>query len=169
MPRIPKAKDTPVIKTKRTESSDFPAGQDVPRVQHADPKPGQKPLDDACIQPVDRPVDDEKMAMLQFMAQPVQVRIATTADKQAEQMFEINVNGDLHFFRRGETKTVPRYIVDRLARMKQTTYTQQEVTAGDGARNIVNIPTTSLKYDFSVENDPHPRGREWLQATMAEA
>lgn len=159
-----------VTATNRTETGDYPVGQDVPRMQHSD-RPASESLEPAYIQPVDRPLealDSEKMEMLKFFNDDIRVRIATTADKNADQVFEINVNGNLAFFRRGETKTVKRYIVDRLARMKETTYRQEEVMQ-EGVKHLVNIPTTSLKYDFSVEADPHPRGRDWLRAVLSEA
>lgn len=175
MPRgIPNSKaiDNPVASTKRVETGDFKAGQDNPRVQHSQPLPGQPALDPAVIQTVETPLeamDQEKLAMLAFFNQMIKIRIAQSGDKQAEQIFEINVNGDNHVFRRGETKTVKRYIADHMLHMKQTTYRQEEQFGTDGAKNIVNIPTTSLKYDFSVEEDPHPRGKDWLRAAMSEA
>lgn len=116
----------------------------------------------------DRPVDGEKLAMLAFMDEPVTVRIATSTDKNAEQIFEICVNGRISLFRRGETKTVKRHIVDRLARMKQTIYEQKEVLNAEGVKDIVNVPHTALKYDFSVISDAHPRGAEWLRSVIAE-
>lgn len=114
-------------------------------------------------------LDREKMAMLAFMAEPVTVRIGTTTDKNAPQVFEINVNSNLHLFRRGETKTVPRYIADRMLRLKQTVYTQKEVINAEGIKDIVHIPHTALLYDFSIERDSNPQGKSWERAVLAEA
>lgn len=165
MPRgVPKV--NPV--TDRIETAEQEIVQQNTRVQHSEP--GTKALDDNVNPEFDaRPVNHEKLEMLKFFNDDLTVRIGTSGDKNAEQVFEINVNGRLELFRRGEKKTVKRYIVDHLLRMKQTTYQQREVTNSDGEKSIVNIPTSSLKYDFSVEHDPHPRGKEWLRATMLEA
>lgn len=163
-----KALNTPVILPKRTETAEQPVEQGNARVMRStgDAKDSLDKLQ--LVQVVDRPVDPEKMAMLAFMNDDIRVRIGTTTDKNAEQCFEIIVNGKLEFFRRGETKTVKRYIVDRMLRLKETVYSQQEVVNKDGIKDIVNIPHTALKYDFSVEHDPSPHAQAWLRAVMAE-
>lgn len=174
MPRgIPKANstnaaDNPAIIRQATEASDNPVGQDVPRTLRSTGD-AKEALDFPVVEPVDRVVDPEKMAMLAFMNEPVTVRIATSTDANAEQVFEININGRLEFFRRGEEKTVPRYFVDRLARLKQTGYSQREVLNAEGVKDIIHDSRTGLKYDFAVVSDAHPRGREWLQHVLAEA
>lgn len=163
-----KALNNPVILTQRTETAEQDVGQTAPRILRStgDAKDALDKVQ--LVQVVDRPVDPEKLAMLAFMNEDVKVRIGTTTDKNAEQCFEICVNGKLEFFRRGETKTVKRYIVDRMLRLKQTVYTQQEVLNTEGIKDIVNIPHTALKYDFSVENDSSPHGQSWLRSVMAE-
>lgn len=170
MARVKKSTNSPVIKTNGIETGEQEIAQHNVRIQHSDAKPGEKALDDDVHPEFDaRPVNAEKLEMLKFFNDDLRVRIATSIDKQAEQVFEITVNGHVNLFRRGETKTVKRYVVDHMARMKQTTYTQKEIINDQGEKSIANIPTTSLKYDFSVEYDPHPRGREWLRATLLEA
>lgn len=114
-------------------------------------------------------MDQEKLEMLAFMNEPVTVRIGTTTDKNAEQVFEININGNLEFFRRGETKTVKRFIVDRMLRLKETVYSQKEVINSEGIKDILHIPHTALKYDFSIERDDNPLGDSWKRHTLAEA
>lgn len=168
VPRNKDAGNNPVIIKKTIEASDNTVGQDVPRTMRSTGD-AKDALDLQVIEPVDRVVDPEKMAMLSFMSEPVTVRIATSTDSNAEQVFEININGRLEFFRRGEEKTVPRYFVDRLARLKQTGYSQREVLNAEGIKDIIHDPRTGLKYDFAVIRDDHPRGREWLKHTLAEA
>ena len=114
-----KALNHPVMTSGVTESSEMEIGQSADRHMQDD---GLSPS--LIAMPGDRPVDLEKQAMLKFMMEPVTVRIATSTDRNAEQCFEININGRLEFFRRGETKTVPRYFVDRLMRLKTTVYGQ---------------------------------------------
>lgn len=129
----------------------------------------KKALDPNVIQVVDgRPVDPEKMAMLAFMNEDVTIRIGTTTDKNAAQVFEININGKLEFFRRGMTKTVKRYFVDHMLRLKETAYDQEEVTNSEGIREYAHRPRTALKYDFSIERDDNPLGKSWARAVLAE-
>lgn len=121
------------------------------------------------IQPAsDQPFDNEKMLMLQFMAEPVTIRIATSTDKNAEQCFELNINGRAEFFRRGETKTVKRFFVDRLMRLKQTVYGQDLVINKEGIKSYVYPPSTGLKYDFAIIRDDNPLGKSWERAILAE-
>lgn len=116
----------------------------------------------------EQPLDQEKLAMLAFMAELVTIRIATTTDRNAEQVFEININGKLQFFRRGETKTLPRYFVDRLMRLKTTVFSQDLVVNKEGIKSYVYPPSTGLKYDFSIVRDDNPLGKSWEQAVLAE-
>lgn len=113
-------------------------------------------------------LDSEHTQMLAFMAEPVSVRIGVTTDPNAEQIFEININGKAYLFRRGETKTVPRFVVDRLARMKETRFAQKEVTDNDGVRSYANVPMTAIKYDFAITGDANPLGASWLAHVLAE-
>jgi hypothetical protein len=170
MPRVKAQESTkvpPVIASGAVHTEDHQIGDDAPReVQVKDDAPVT--LSAAFQQEIDRPVDQEQLAMLAFMAEPVTIRIAQSTDKNAEQVFELNINGRLELFRRGETKTIPRYFADRLARLKVTTYSQREVVNAEGVKGIVYDPFTALKYDFSMVRDDHPRGRDWLAAVLAE-
>lgn len=116
----------------------------------------------------DQPMDQEWMDMMAFMNEPVEIQIAETPDESAAPVFEININGRLELFRRGETKTVPRFFVDRLLRMKETRYTQKEIVNGEGIRDMVQIPRTVLKYDFAITKDANRLSRDWQRAVRAE-
>lgn len=116
----------------------------------------------------EHPMDREKMAMLAFMAESVTIRIATSTDKNAEQVFELNINGKMEFFRRGETKTVPRYFVDRLMRMKQTVFGQEMKTNSEGVQSYQYPPSTAIKYDFAILRDDNPLGKSWERAILSE-
>lgn len=164
MARVPAvATSKPIVDTAEDK-----VGQDFPR-EMSSTGPAADSLQVARQEIVDRPVDNEQMQMLAFFNEPVTVRMATSTDKQAEQVFELNINGRLELFRRGETKTVPRYFVDRLARLKETTFTQREVVNSEGIKQMVYDPHTGLKYDFAVVRDNHPRGADWLNHTLMEA
>jgi hypothetical protein len=116
----------------------------------------------------DQPLDSEKIQMLAFMNETVTVRIATSTDKNAEQCFELNINGKAEFFRRGETKNVKRFFVDRLMRLKQTVYGQELVINKEGIKSYVYPPSTGLKYDFAIIRDDNPLGKSWERAVLAE-
>lgn len=164
MPRgVKNAKDTPVLTTKIIEASEQPLGHTV-RVPTKDSQVGEPKL----VAVAERMPDAEKLANLAFMAEKVTIRVGTSSDPNVEQVFELNIGGRAEFFRRGETKTLPRNFVDHLARMKVTKYSQQEVVQ-DGIKQIVNIPHTALKYDFAMVADANPKGPDWLKATLAMA
>lgn len=131
--------------------------------------PARQSLDkNTLVKVSDQPMDEDWMSMMAFMEEMVEIRIAETTDPQAERVFEININGNLQLFSRGETKTVKRYFVDRLMRMKQTRYSQKEIVDGEGIKQIVNIPHTSIKYDFAITRDDSPHSKPWQRAVMAE-
>ena len=164
-----RAKLNPVLKTAGESTDQMEVGQGQSRLlkSSGDAK-------DALETPVieragDHPLDQERMAMLAFMNEPVTIRIATTTDKNAAQVFEININGKMEFFRRGEVKTVNRYFVDLMLRLKETSYSQSEVLNKEGIKDILHIPHTGLKYDFSIERDDSPYGESWKRAVLAEA
>ncbi len=163
------AQNNPVVSTGERHSEDLEIGQGEDRLLKSTGAAA------AALEPTliaklnDHPYDGEKMAMLAFMAEPVTIKIGTTTDKNAEQCFEININGKLEFFRRGETKTVQRFFVDRLLRLKQTVYSQKEVINAEGIKDILHVPHTALKYDFAIMKDTNPLGQSWERAVAAEA
>jgi hypothetical protein len=160
--RSTEAKHNPVLTAGAIEASEQPLGHTI-RKPTKDSQVGEPGL----VQVADRMPDPEKAAMLQFMEEPVTIRIATSTDKNAEQVFELTINGRNEFFRRGETKTVARKYVDLLARLKVTSYTQNEVVNAEGEKQFVNVPHTGLKYDFAKIADANPMGDDWLRATLA--
>lgn len=162
------AQNNPVI-LRSPDSQDMEIGQGNARTLKSTGPADQALEPSVIVKANEMPYDDEKVQMLAFMNEPVEIRIGTTTDKNAEQAFEININGRLEFFRRGETKTVPRYFVDRLLRLKQTVYTQKEVVNAEGVKDIVNVPHTALKYDYAITRDNNPLGKSWERAVLAEA
>lgn len=163
------AKNNPVIISDDFDTSQNDIGQGNSRLlkSSGDAKDAMEPSLIARVG--DHPMDSEKMQMLAFMNEDITVRIGTTTDKNAEQVFEININGKLEFFRRGESKTVKRYFVDHMLRLKETVYSQKEVINSEGIKDILHIPHTALKYDFAIERDNNPLGRSWQRAVLAEA
>ena len=120
------------------------------------------------VKVMEQPYDDEKMAMLAFMNEEIEIELATNSDPNAEQIFEININNRPFLFRRGERKVVPRYVADRLARMKVTRYVHREAINSEGIKDVVYTPITSLKYSFMVTRDGNKHGQSWLRAVISE-
>lgn len=156
------------IKSKAIEPMEQQIGQDRPRILKTT-GPARDALEPALVQVVDRPVDPEKVAMLAFMAEKVEVHIHTTSDPNADQIFEVFNNGDRELFRRGERKVVQRRFVNELAMRKITTYTQEVKADAYGVPVQVQVPHTALRYPFSVTRDDHPRGADWLKYALASA
>lgn len=159
------AANNPVLSSDVFEPLEETIGQDVPRVMKST-GPAKDALEPAYIQAVDRPVNKEKLEMLAFMEEPVTIEIHTTADPTAEQVFTVANGGKREFFRRGEVKTVARKFVNILASSKITTFSQKRVRDDEGIMQDVQVPRTALRYPFSVIEDKHPRGKDWLRATL---
>jgi hypothetical protein len=157
-----------VMQSRSIEPMEQVIGQDHPRILK-NTGPASEALEPARVQPVDRPVDLEKVAMLAFMREPVTVHIHTTSDKEAEPVFEIFNNGQREIFKRGETKTVERRFVNELATKKITTFSQEFKPDVYGVPIQVQVPKTALRYPFSVIRDDHPRGPDWLRFALAQA
>lgn len=117
------------------------------------------------VQVAERMPDQEKLAMLAFMNEEIEIQIAPTTEKGALP-FEITVNGRTELFRYGETRRVKRMFADRMLLMKVTSYETRERVNPDGERTSAPEPTTALKYPFHVVNDPNPMGRSWYTGTM---
>jgi hypothetical protein len=160
------AKHNPVLAAGAIEAGEQPLGHTVRTGDPTAKTPAERIGEPEFIQVADRMPDPEKLAMLAFMAEPVTIRIATTSDKNADQVFELTINGRNEFFRRGETKTVARYYVDLLARQRVTGYTSVEKNDDKGEKYIEQVPNTALKYDFAVVKDANPMGESWLKATL---
>lgn len=158
-----RAKRTPIVQTSTViETAEQPIGY-TERVPTPESPVGKPKLVDVA----ERMPDQEKLANLAFQAEMVTIRIGTSTDKNAEPVFELNINGKPFFFRRGEVKTVPRYVVDHMARMKTTSFVDKEVFNDEGIKQILHVPHTALKYDFGIVRDDNPMGERWLKATLA--
>lgn len=162
-----KAKNNPVLASGVISTEDMPTGQTV-RTGNPDAATAQERIGEPqLVQVADSlDMDPEKEAMMRFMEEPVTIRPTRTTDPK-ELVFELTINGRPELFRVGQEKTVKRYYVDHMARMKVTSYTQQETVNAEGEKTFINIPHTVLKYDFEMVRDANPLGESWLRATKA--
>ncbi len=165
--------NTPIRRTRvvapsgEVQTNDMEIGQGPARVMHSTGDASES-LSSGTIELTNEPIDSERIAMLAFFEEPVTIRIAETTDPNAAPVFEITVNGRTELFKRGETKTVKRYFVDRMLRLKQTRFEQRDATASDGSKDIVYDPRTSLLYDFAIVRDTNPVGESWHKHVLAE-
>ncbi len=120
------------------------------------------------IADVENPAFDEKAALLAFYEEPVTIVIHTTHDPNAEQLFQIGVNGQTKIFKRGETYTVARKFVEGLLRARPTHYANEEYRMDDGSQAVRNPSRTGLRYGFQIVKDDNPLGPQWLNAIMAQ-
>jgi len=168
-----KAVNRPVVIRKMTESQEQKVGQDgvrefdknneLPQVKVASaleisggtrakggPR-GQKWLDDMA-----------------FANEMVVVMVHETTDKTANPFPEVWVNGRVQRFVRGEEQTVRRCYVEKLARLKLTTFDNLKTKDVDG-EDVYRYPThTGLVFPFAVISDSD-KGKVWLKGILAEA
>jgi hypothetical protein len=157
----------PVRSTRHdVETSEQPIGQTHPRLMRST-GPARKSLEPTLIEPVDRPLDPEKLANLAFMEEEVTVLIHQSENPTAVQFPEVWNGSRKEIFQRGIAKTVKRKFVEVLSRMKITKYHQEKVTDKDGVEGFKYVPYSALVYPFVVENDSE-KGRAWLKSNLAE-
>ncbi len=162
------AKNSPAIRTGVINAMDEEVGSPKPRNMRST-GPAALALDPEEIVIVDRPVDQEKLANLAFMREKVKVMIHEANAEIDEKIFEISINGKSELFHRGETKVVMRMYVNELATRKVTRYTQERYIDENGVKNYKNVPSSALRYPFSVLEDANPLGPSWLRATLLQA
>lgn len=150
------------------EALNFKAGQDAERVMKSTGA-AKDSLEPALIEPVDRPVDHGWAGDMAFLEEPVSVRVAESADKNAESIVEVFCNGVPQRFIRGQTQTVKRKFIGVLCRAKPTSFSQVKRQSDDGVEQYVEVPHTAVRYPFSVMEDQNPIGRAWLEAELAAA
>jgi hypothetical protein len=127
---------------------------------------------DKGLYDVDGPEFNDKMKLLAFMEEPVEVMIHQTSEKDADQAFDIQVNGRPQIFVRGGKYIVRRKFVEGLARAKPVHYDNEEYmqeTAQGGVRAVRYPSRRGLRYPFTVIEDKNPNGAAWLQRVLAEA
>lgn len=162
IPRTKEAKHNPVILTKTIETEDIGVGQSEPRKFIG----GELSPNLIQLASESEMQDAEKLENLSFMNEKVTVRIASSTDKNAEQVFEITINGKTELFRRGEVKTVRRCYVDRMCMLKETVF-DCKLVESEGERQYIYPQTSGLKYDFGMVRDDNPNGQAWLKHTLA--
>ena len=102
-----------------------------------------------------------------FMEQPVRIRVHEAQQEGALDVITVTVNGINQNIIRGQDLDVKRKYIEALARCRTTTYEQRVQNPAEPS-NIQMVPKTVLSYPFAVINDPHPKGKVWLDQILAQ-
>lgn len=123
----------------------------------------------ADIAEIERNLDGKLIENELFMNEPVTVMVADTNDEQdADALVQVSINGRNQFFVRGVPQTVRRCYVERLARAKKTSFSQNlDERQGEEVFNRMKSHN-ALRYPFTVIEDKNPVGGAWLRAILSE-
>lgn len=160
------ARDTPVSLSKpQLSTDDEQIGQDGV-VTGED---GSAEIARVKAETIDTPGFREKAANLEFNNEPVRIRILDTSEPNAQQVFQINVNGPPDWlFERGKEYTIPRYVLETIARAKPVNYRNEEYIDDDGILKVRWPSRTGARVPFDVIEDKNPMGRAWLRSILAQ-
>lgn len=120
-----------------------------------------------ALEVIDGPSAGDKAARLAFLEEPVTIVVNESTDPNAEDPISVSVNGRQVFIKRGEPVIVKRKYVERLARAKRQSFTQ-DLQNTDPQRYNKLFMHTALLYPFSVVEDRNPNGLAWLRKILAE-
>lgn len=165
------AKDRPANSVRKVIDTDDAEsfGQDHERVMRST-GPALESLEPQQVYVSDGPISEDKQAEEAFMQQVLVVEVHESNDPTAEPLPCVTVNGRNQYFIRGQKLDVKRMFVERLLRLKKTTYSQRKQKDAEGNDTYVQIPHTTLLYPFAIHHDPAgQRGRDWYNKLRAEA
>lgn len=122
----------------------------------------------AGIDVVDKPLPKDELAREAFMNDVLTIIVNPSQDVDDPKLVQVGVNGVNQFMPRGTPIDVKRKYVEVLARAKRTDFAQ---TLDDRMGEQMNYLQTlhSLRFPFSVIQDPNPNGFAWLTSILAEA
>lgn len=164
-------KVTPVRSTrlmKDTRDADS-FGQDHERAMSST-GPALEAIEPARVHVVDGPVSKSKLEAEKFAQDMLTIIVAESSDPKDEPVPFVIVNGQRQNFIRGQEQSVKRLYVEKLLRMKKTTYTQRKDKDSAGNDCYINIPHTVLETQFAITYDPAgAKGRDWYEKVRREA
>lgn len=157
MPRgIPNSRNDAAAEFSKQDHVDIPMTGDVGTIERPDRE----------IVTADG-VDMDYAAQLAFNEEMVDVIVHESTEPNAQQLVDVYVNGTPQRFWRGKVQTVKRKYVEVLARAKQTGIkTTVDMSNGEPVNRIQRH--TALRYPFSIQHDPNPKGHAWLRGILAQ-
>ena len=104
------------------------------------------------------------------MQQMLEIDLAPAQDLDKEPSHAwVAVGGVGGFLERGRMHTLPRFLVEVLARCRTGGVHQNEVVKPDGSRGYSEKMFHAMAYPFTVVEDPAGvTGRAWLKAILRE-
>lgn len=155
-------KVAPVVIRPMTESQEQQVGQDGVREFNNDNELPHIPV----VPPEGK--SKKWMEDMAFANEMVTVMVHESTDKNANPFPEVWVNARVQRFVRGHEQQVRRCFVEKLARLKLTTYDSLKTKDVDG-EDVYRYPShTGLLYPFVVVGDSE-KGKQWLKGILAEA
>jgi hypothetical protein len=116
------------------------------------------------IQTVENPDYESYARDLAFMAEPVEVLVLDSQDKNdTTRLVSISVDGKSHYLLRGQWTTVPRYVLEILATAKKEAWQFGYRTAPDGSTFETSKSTHLLRYPHHFR-DKNPKGAAWYDS-----
>lgn len=114
---------------------------------------------------------DKPLAQLaeeeRFMRDMVEVHFAEAMNENETPVIEVTVNGQYFFARRGESKAIPRYMLEVLARSKVMRVRTERQVQPDGSETMTPRITYTPSYPFTVLSDPAgAKGVAWLKTIL---
>lgn len=153
---------------KEMDTNEQTIGQDKSVILPADGSIVQAVEDLREVVVADKPIQDDYAKALAFSEEKITIMLNDDNDPNAENPVQVACNGVNQFFLRGQPQEVKRKYVEILARAKRTRIATPEVTDASGSRTNQIRQSTSLRYPFTVLNDPNPRGPAWLRGLLSE-
>lgn len=116
---------------------------------------------------IDKVVSLDQVGLEAFMHENVTIMVHESNEPNAVELVPVEVNGRKAILQRGQPTIVKRFFVERLARAKNTSYSQDlDERLGEAMNNLK--PRHALRYPFSVIEDANPKGSAWLRNILAE-
>lgn len=109
-------------------------------------------------------VDARKLAIMEevaFMEEVVEIRLAESADPNADNPVEIGCNGETAVLYRGVTRPIKRKFLNSLITKVYAVETP-EYTNQLGERHSKIVRHSAQRYPFEMF-DKNPKGRQWLE------
>lgn len=104
----------------------------------------------------------------EFMKNRLVITVHESTDPNAPPYAPVGVNGEQAWLPRGQPVRVPRYMVERLARSRPVSIKTKNNPDPSADVGMLTVSKTGFDYPFSVNHDPHPKGRAWLARVVAE-
>ena len=131
------------------------------------------PVGGLTVQPVEerefKNTKEGNLAYEKFMAEPIVIKIHSTADKNEPPGAEVALNGVKVYIPRERPVRIPRAFVEILARSQVRNYSQQRNPDPMADEGMFTRRHVGASYPFSVIEDKNARGRAWLQRMVHES